>query len=132
MGNPDTVSDERIKASFVAAPWVGGMYDGTRHYAFGPGNRDLDRVTTPVIGLFGTNDDVTTASFILPAMRQLGGPIYVVELVDQPHIFEQESWQDRVGQGRAARSHMLRETVLRSAPRAMRFILRRRRPFPSL
>ena len=28
-------------------------------------------------------------------MRQLSGPTYVVELVDQPHVFEQGSWEDR-------------------------------------
>jgi hypothetical protein len=28
-------------------------------------------------------------------MKQLSGPTYVVELVDQPHVFEPGSWQDR-------------------------------------
>jgi hypothetical protein len=31
----------------------------------------------------------------LPAMRKLSGPTYVVELVDQPHIFDGPSWEDR-------------------------------------
>ncbi len=35
------------------------------------------------------------ASFILPAIKKLSGTTYVVELVDQPHIFEQGSWEDR-------------------------------------
>ena len=35
------------------------------------------------------------ASFILPATKQLSGPSYVVELVDQTHNFEQGSWDDR-------------------------------------
>ena len=30
-------------------------------------------------------------------MKKLSGPVYVVELVDQPHIFEPGSWQDRDG-----------------------------------
>ncbi len=28
-------------------------------------------------------------------MKRLSGPTYVVELVDQPHIFEEGSWEDR-------------------------------------
>ncbi len=95
LGNEATVRDERIKAAVIAAPWVGGRFGLSKHYAFGPGNRDLDRVTIPIISFFGTNDDVTTASFILPAMEKLSGPIYVIEMVDQPHIFEAGSWQDR-------------------------------------
>ncbi len=48
-----------------------------------------------MICFFGTKDDVTLASFILPAARQLSGPTYVIELVDQPHVFEGGSWEDR-------------------------------------
>jgi len=28
-------------------------------------------------------------------MKRLSGPTYVVELVDQPHVFETGSWEDR-------------------------------------
>ena len=48
-----------------------------------------------MICFFGTKDESTLASFILPAMKQLSGTTYVVELVDQPHVFEQGSWEDR-------------------------------------
>ena len=95
LANEASVSDERIRAGVVAAPWVGGHYDGEDLYAFGPGNIELSRVDIPVICLFGTADEATRASFILPAMAELSGPTYVVELVDQPHIFEPGSWQDR-------------------------------------
>ena len=95
QGNTATVSDERIKAGVIAAPWVGGNYDGSDVFAFGPNNSELKRVTAPMICLFGTKDESTLASFILPAAKQLSGPTYVVELVDQPHIFEQGSWEDR-------------------------------------
>ncbi len=95
LGNPATVSDERIKAGVLAAPWVGGNYDGSDFHAFGANNLELNRVTIPMIGFFGTKDEATLASFILPAMEHLSGPTYVVELVDQPHIFEQGSWEDR-------------------------------------
>lgn len=95
QGNDSTVSDGRIKAGVVAAPWVGGNYDGRDVFAFGVNNTGLHRVDIPIICLFGTNDEATPASFILPAMKQLSGPTYVVELVDQPHIFEQGSWEDR-------------------------------------
>jgi hypothetical protein len=95
MGNTATVSDKRIKAGVIAAPWVGGIYDGSDFFAFGPNNSDLDRVSTPMICFFGTKDENTLASFILPATKLLSGPTYVVELVDQPHVFEQGSWEDR-------------------------------------
>lgn len=95
LGNTKTVSDERIKAAAVAAPWVGGNYDHGELFAFGPNNSGLNRVSTPVLCAFGTKDEATLASFILPAVRQLSGPTYVVELVDQPHIFEAGSWEDR-------------------------------------
>ena len=95
LGNTATVSDERIKAGAIAAPWVGGSYEGDDYYMFGPDNSGLNRINVPIIGFFGTNDEVTSASFILPAIRQLTGPTYVVELVDQPHVFDQGSWEDR-------------------------------------
>ena len=95
QGNTETVSDKRIKAGVIAAPWVGGHYNGEDFFAFGPNNSALKRVTVPMLTLFGTKDDVTLASFILPATKQLSGPSYVVELVDQPHVFHDGSWQDR-------------------------------------
>lgn len=95
QGNTATASDERIKAGVIAAPWVGGNYDGSDVFAFGPDNIALNRVNIPIICFFGTKDELTLASFILPAVKQLSGATYVVELVDQPHIFEQGSWEDR-------------------------------------
>jgi dienelactone hydrolase len=95
QGEAASVIDKRIKAAAVAAPWVGGHYDGNDVFAFGSRNADLREITVPTICQFGTNDESTLASFILPAMRQLSGPTYVVELVDQPHIFEDASWEDR-------------------------------------
>ncbi|MBT8107613.1 MAG: hypothetical protein KJP17_05225 [Gammaproteobacteria bacterium] len=95
LGNAATVSDKRIKAASIAAPWVGGNYDGTDLYAFGPENTALARIDIPIISFFGTRDEATLASFILPAMKHLSGPVYVVELVDQPHVFAEGSWQDR-------------------------------------
>lgn len=94
-GNTATVSDKRIKAGVIAAPWVGGNYDGSDFFAFGPDNSELSRVTAPMLCLYGTKDENTKASFILPAAKQLSGPTYVVELVDQSHNFEQGSWEDR-------------------------------------
>ncbi|MDJ0938622.1 MAG: hypothetical protein QNJ00_02530 [Woeseiaceae bacterium] len=79
----------------LAAPWVGGEYDSNEVFAFGDQNRDLANVTVPVLCAYGSRDEVTLASYILPAMKQLGGPTYVIELVDQPHVFEGGSWQDR-------------------------------------
>jgi dienelactone hydrolase len=95
LGNTATVSDKRIKAGVIAAPWVGGNYDGSDFFAFGPNNSELNRVTIPMISFFGTKDENTLASFILPATKQFSGPTYVVELVDQPHVFEEGSWEDR-------------------------------------
>ncbi len=95
LDNEVTVQDERISAAVIAAPWVGGNYNGEDVYAFGDENKGLSRVTNPVLSFYGTRDEATTPESILPAMRHLSGPTYVVELVDQPHVFEGGSWQDR-------------------------------------
>lgn len=95
LDSPATAIDPRIKAGVLAAPWTGGRYFLEVFYPFGPKNSALGDVTVPMLCAFGTNDDVTTAKFILPAMKQLGGPTYVIELVDQPHVFEGGSWVDR-------------------------------------
>ena len=95
QGNTTSVTDERIKAAVVAAPWVGGNYGGNDLFAFGADNEGLGDIGIPVMCFFGTNDETSLASFILPAMRKLAGPTYVVELVNQPHIFEGGSWVDR-------------------------------------
>ncbi|MEJ2129910.1 MAG: hypothetical protein P8X81_13860 [Woeseiaceae bacterium] len=94
-GNSASVVDERIRAAGISAPWVGGHYDGEDVLAFGADNQSLERVDIPVICFFGTRDEAALASVILPAMRKLSGPTYVVELVDQPHIFDGPSWEDR-------------------------------------
>ena len=73
--------DERIRAGVIAAPWVGGHYDGSDFFAFGFNNSALTQVDAPMLCLFGTNDEDALASFILPAIRQLSGPTCVVELV---------------------------------------------------
>ena len=100
MANAASVTDDRITAGVLAAPWVGHAHvdEGIEYeevMAFGPENVELNRVTAPMLCLFGTVDVDTPASFILPAMKQLSGPTYVVELVDQPHVFEGGSWEDR-------------------------------------
>jgi predicted dienelactone hydrolase len=94
-GNSRSVSDRRITAAVVAAPWVGGVYDDDDYFAFGPNSTGLNRIDIPVIGLFGTNDEVSHSSFILPAMKALAGPAYVIELIDQTHALEKGSWGDR-------------------------------------
>ncbi len=94
-GNTATVSDKRIKAAVVAVPWVGGHYEDEDVFAFGPNNSDLHRVTVPILCFFSRKDKTALASFILPATEQLSGPTYVVEMVDQSHIFEQGSRDDR-------------------------------------
>lgn len=94
-GKTNSVSDGRIKAGVVAAPWVGGTYDSEAFFAFGPNNKSLNRIEIPIIGFFGTNDEVTHSSFILPAMKELSGSTYLIELVDQTHALEGGSWEDR-------------------------------------
>ncbi len=96
-GNEASIVDSRIKAGVIAAPWTGGSYDGSEIYAFGDDNNSLVNVDIPIISFFGTKDTVTLASSILPAIKKLSGPTYVIELVDQPHVFEGGSWEDRNG-----------------------------------
>jgi len=93
--NAKTLHHPLISAAVITAPWTGGVYGGFTHYAFGPDNRGLSMIDVPVIALFGSHDEVTPADFLFPAVRQLKGPTHVVELVDQTHNFEAESWEDR-------------------------------------
>ena len=93
--NPATVHDPRISASVIAAPWVGNRNGFRTHHAFGDGNETLQRVTVPVLSFVASNDEVTTPATIYPAMKQLSGPTYVIELIDQPHVFDGGSWEDR-------------------------------------
>lgn len=94
-GNIQSVKDSRVNAVVAAAPWTGRVNEDNSTYAFGPENKSLNKVTVPTIGFFGTADTITTKEAILPAMKLLSGPTYVVELVDQPHVFESGSWEDR-------------------------------------
>ena len=87
--------DPRVSAAVLAAPWVGNKHTLFDFYAFTEENSSLKNITIPVITLFGTNDEATTASTIVPAKKLLSGPRYLVELIDQPHIFEGPSWEDR-------------------------------------
>lgn len=93
--NEQSVADSRIKAAVIAAPWVGNDNNGNQEFAFGKNNQGLNPITAPILCLFGTIDESTPASYILPATKQLSGNRYIVELVNQPHIFDQGGWQDR-------------------------------------
>ena len=90
-----TAHHPMISAAVIAAPWTGNTYNGNDYFAFGPGHKGLEKLEIPVLTLFGSKDDVTTPEYILPAVKQLKGPRYVVELVDQTHGLEEGSWQDR-------------------------------------
>lgn len=94
-GNSASVTDERITAASATAPWVGEIVDGEDLFVFGSDNEGLNRIDIPVLCFFGSRDEETLPSFILPATTKLAGPTYVVELVDQPHIMEGPSWVDR-------------------------------------
>jgi predicted dienelactone hydrolase len=94
-GNSRSVVDNRVTAAVATAPWVGGTYGGEEYYAFGANHAGLNRIDIPVIGLFGAKDDVVQPSFLLPALKKLSGPFYLVELIDQTHELEEGSWKDR-------------------------------------
>ncbi len=95
LGDARTAFHPGIKALSLAAPWTGGDYDGKSFYPFGEGHRELRHVSAPAIIFFGTRDEDTTADYVLPATRQTSGPMYVIELIDEPHIFSPGAWQDR-------------------------------------
>lgn len=91
FGKSASVTDTRIKANVISAPWVGN--DDV--IAFGPNNSGLTEVVAPTLTLIATNDEVAKPSIILQAVKNLEGPTYVVDLVDQGHGFEPGSWEDR-------------------------------------
>ncbi|MEL0068026.1 MAG: hypothetical protein VW874_07165 [Gammaproteobacteria bacterium] len=94
-GHPESVVDPRTKAIVLAAPWVGRNDQEQRYYVFGEQNETLKNVSAPTISFVASKDTVTTPESIYPAMQLLSGPTYVIELVDQPHVFEDGSWLDR-------------------------------------
>lgn len=94
--NSATVTDPRIKVGVLSLPWVGGKNDdGEEFHAFGADNAGLASVSMPILSFVGTKDEIAKPSYILPSMRKLSGPTYVVELVDQTHGLEQGSRTDR-------------------------------------
>jgi predicted dienelactone hydrolase len=93
--NVDTISDPRIRAGVGSVPYTGSNENGSESYQFGPNNVGVRAITKPFLCIYGSNDTVATPRFILPAMAQLRGPRYVVEFVNQPHVFTGEFWSDR-------------------------------------
>ncbi len=91
FGKSAAVTDTRIKANVIAAPWVGG--DDVM--AFGQDSFALTNVVAPTLTLIATNDEIAKPTFILQAVKQLNGPTYVVDLIGQGHGFEPGSWVDR-------------------------------------
>ena len=59
MNNSNSVVDQRIKAAFVGAPWVGINKLFSKHYIFGKKNINLSNIEIPVMLLFGSNDTIT-------------------------------------------------------------------------
>jgi dienelactone hydrolase len=94
LPEPFSVYDPRVSAVVAIAPWVGGVYDGRDYSLFEDQYSGLKAIDVPVLGVFGSNDQSTPKSTILAGIEQLSGPRYVVELIDQPHVFEPGSWQD--------------------------------------
>lgn len=94
LPGPKSVYDKRVSAVVAAAPWVGGVYDGQDYSLFEDQYSGLRKIDVPVFAVFSSKDQSTTKSTILTGMEQIAGPRYVVELIDQPHIFEPGSWQD--------------------------------------
>lgn len=96
LENSESFHDPRVSAVVAAAPWVGGaaILGFNKYFLFGENNSGLAKITAPVLVVYGTLDEATPSSTILPALEQLSGPRFVIELVDQPHIFEGGSWMD--------------------------------------
>ena len=94
-GMSGVIDEVRIHAVVASAPWTGTSWNGKEHYPFGDNNIGLEKVQIPVLGLYGSNDTSVQPAFVLPALEKLSGPRYVVELVDQPHIYAPGSWEDQ-------------------------------------
>ena len=84
-----------VRAVVATVPWVGGSSSNPNaFYPFGKDYAGLKAIKAPVLGIFATLDTATPSYTILPALQQLSGPRYIVEMIDQPHIFEGPSWDD--------------------------------------
>lgn len=86
------IKNVNVHAVIASAPWVGGKYQGVEYTPFGKKAIGLSHVKVPVLGLYGSKDAPLVR---LQAFQQLSGPRYVIELVDQPHVYAQGSWQDQ-------------------------------------
>jgi dienelactone hydrolase len=91
---PLSVVDERIKVGVAASPWTGGTYPNGEYYPFGAEFEELRRIHQPILTFYGTLDQVTEARFILPAVQNLPGTTYLIELVNQPHAYAHGGWGD--------------------------------------
>ena len=94
LDDPGSFYDPRVSAVVAAAPWVGGQSAGRDYFLFGENNSGLAQIEAPVLAVFGSKDEATTRASILQGLEQVSGPRYIIELVDQPHVFEAGSWQD--------------------------------------
>ena len=84
-----------VSAVVAVVPWVGGSSSNPVPFSpFGTDYTGLKTIKAPVLGIFATLDTATPGYTILPALQQVSGPRYIVEFVDQPHIFEGGSWDD--------------------------------------
>jgi len=91
----ENLSDTRIRAGIGIVPYLGSSKGGSEFYPFGPNNVGMSEISKPFLCIYGSSDSVAPASFILPAMSRLSGPRYVVEFVNQPHVFTGPFWSDR-------------------------------------
>ena len=94
-GSDGAIQRPRVRAAIASAPWTGSRWNGGEHYPFGENNIGLAKIEAPVLGLYGDRDAIVQPAFVLSAFEQLAGPRYVVQLIDQPHIYAPGSWQDQ-------------------------------------
>ncbi len=91
---PEAVHDCRITAAVALSPWTGGYYRSGSYYPFGIEHEEMKRIRKPLLTIYGSADSVTRASYILPAVSEVQGPAFLVELIGQPHVYDAGGWQD--------------------------------------
>ena len=82
-----TVTDSRIKAAAGYVPYMGQTFLPS----FCDNQDGAEAVTRPYLAISGTTDTTAPIRVTQQAVNRFQGTRYLIELVDVPHTYEQES-----------------------------------------
>lgn len=90
MNNPNSITDERIKAAFAVVPWVGSGSDKPFLSDFS----SLENVHKPFLAVFAEKDEIAAADLTLEALKKTSGLTLAFELMGEGHSLPKEAWDE--------------------------------------